>query len=182
MIPDDFYTYIYYDPSRSNEPFYVGKGQEYRAWNHLTRKDIHPFSHRLKFMRKHKVEPIIGIYAGFDEEFALFLEEELISLIGRKDLGKGPLLNLTNGGETNPGYVRTPEVIAKWKESITNNNIPPAWIGKTHTTESKKKMSNSALGRRSPKKGTKTGPQTEEHRKKNSEAVKAWWATRRTPV
>lgn len=33
-----YYTYIYYDPSRNNEPIYVGKGYDKRAWDHLTSK------------------------------------------------------------------------------------------------------------------------------------------------
>ena len=28
MNPDLFYAYIYYDPSRDNEPIYVGKGRK----------------------------------------------------------------------------------------------------------------------------------------------------------
>lgn len=95
----NFYTYIYYDPSRNNEPIYVGKGTKSRAWLHIKRKNKHPFVQRLQFMKKNGIIPIIGIYAGLDEEFAHLLEMELIAKFGRKDLGKGPLLNLTDGGE-----------------------------------------------------------------------------------
>lgn len=108
-MEDNFYTYIYYDPSRGNEPIYVGKGHGTRAWQHLTKRKKHPFIQRLQYMRKNNIVPIIGLYAGYDEEFSLFLEEELISKIGRKDLGNGPLLNLTDGGEgvSNPSeYTR----------------------------------------------------------------------------
>ena len=54
-----------------------------------------------------------AIYAGFDEEFALFLEEELIQKLGRKDLGLGTLLNLTDGGEGHSGCIRSAATRAK---------------------------------------------------------------------
>lgn len=104
----NFYTYIYYDPSRRNEPIYVGMGQKKRAWVHLRAKRKSPFIQRLQFMKKNNISPVIGIYADLDKEFALFLEEELITKFGRKDLGLGSLLNLTNGGEGGTGR--------KWSE------------------------------------------------------------------
>ena len=99
MDNDIFYTYVYYDPSRNNEPIYVGKGKGERAWQHLSKKIQHPFIQRLAYLKKIGTTPIIGLYSYLDEEFAHFLEEELISKFGRKDSGIGPLLNLTSGGE-----------------------------------------------------------------------------------
>lgn len=94
-----YYAYIYYDSARDNEPIYVGKGNGNRAWKHLKRKDMHPFTQRLAYMRNNGIVPVIGLYSGLDEELAYLIEEELIAKIGRKDLGKGPLLNLTDGGD-----------------------------------------------------------------------------------
>lgn len=94
-----FYTYVFRDPSRNNEPIYVGKGQGSRAKRHLSRRDRHPFTQRLQKMAKEGVVPDIEIISAFDEEHALFMEECLISLFGRKDLGKGSLLNLADGGQ-----------------------------------------------------------------------------------
>lgn len=96
---EKYYTYIYYDPLRDNEPIYVGKGHSKRAWVHLYSKRKHPFIQRLQHMKKNGINPIIGLYSGLDEELSLLLEQELISKFGRKDLGKGTLLNLTDGGE-----------------------------------------------------------------------------------
>ena len=98
MNPELFYTYIYYDPSRNNEPIYVGQGKMDRVWEHLKSTFNHPFVNRLKHMKNNNISPNIGIYAGMDEELALLLEIELIAKFGRKDLKQGPLLNLTNGG------------------------------------------------------------------------------------
>jgi hypothetical protein len=94
-----FYVYIYYDRSRHNEPIYVGKGHGNRAWQHLSIKKTHPFIQRLQFMKRNGTPVLLGFYSCLDEELAHLLEQELISYFGRKDLGKGPLLNLTDGGE-----------------------------------------------------------------------------------
>jgi len=118
---EDFYTYIYYDPSRNNEPIYVGKGIEDRAWKHLTKRIKHPFIQRLQLMKKNGIKPIIGLYSGLNEEFAHFLEVELIQKFGRKDLGKGSLLNLTDGGEGPSGRRHSEE--AKEKMSLAKRGI-----------------------------------------------------------
>lgn len=140
MQAENFYTYIYYDPSRNNEPIYVGKGNANRAWGHLKSNKKHPFIHRLKFMKKGSISPIIGIYAAIDEEFALFLEVELIAKYGRKDLGVGPLLNLTDGGEGMSGNIRSVETRAK----IGKANLAK---DRTSTVATKLKISKACKGR-----------------------------------
>src|ERR1039458_5353010 len=102
-----YYTYIYKDPSRDYygkpEPFYVGKGSGKRSRVHFQRTDYCEFVHRLQKLKRNGIEPIITkIIVGANEEFALGIETMLIKRIGRKDLGTGPLLNLTNGGDTPP--------------------------------------------------------------------------------
>lgn len=120
----DFYIYIYRDPSRDNEPIYVGKGHGKRAWRHLTRKARHPFVQRLQFMSRNGIIPDIQIIDAIDEEHAFFLEECCISIFGRKDLGTGSLLNLTDGGEgtANPS-------------SVTRGKIGAANKGRKRTEE-----------------------------------------------
>jgi hypothetical protein len=105
MISSLFYTYVYYDPSRNNEPIYVGKGKGRRVWSHMQSHKKHPFVQRLQKMKRLNISPVIGIYAGFDEEFAHFLETILISKFGRKDLKLGTLLNLTDGGDGPSGRI-----------------------------------------------------------------------------
>lgn len=104
----EFCTYLYLDPSRQSalhsqgEPIYVGKGlfHKNRHLHHLTRTDRHPLTSRIKKLRKAGVEPIIALLANdIDEELAHLVEVEAIAKFGRKDLKKGPLLNLTDGGE-----------------------------------------------------------------------------------
>lgn len=110
-----YYTYIYRDPSRNNDPIYVGKGKGKRSHSHLKRCDKHPFVQRLQFMKKNNISPTIEIINAIDEAHALFMEECCISVIGRKDLGKGSLLNQTDGGENNANLnLLTKEKLAEW--------------------------------------------------------------------
>lgn len=150
--PDFFYTYIYYDPSRNNEPIYVGKGKKGRAWNHMKRVDKHPFTQRLQLMKKNNIEPIIDIIDALDESHAFFMEECCIQVIGRKDLGLGSLLNLTNGGEGasgSKGHVGLKRsCMAKKRMSIVKKGKPNGRKGIfKHADATKRKISNSLSGR-----------------------------------
>jgi len=149
---DEFYTYIYYDPLRNNIPMYVGKGKHNRAWEHLFREKTNKrLRNRLKTLKKHNTMPVIGIYAGLDEELSLLIEQELIARFGRKDLGKGSLYNLSDGGEGPSGYVFTAE--AREKISLTHK-------GKKVSDETRRKMREAKLGKKF----------TEQHRKNLSQA------------
>lgn len=128
------YCYILSDPSRANEPIYVGKGKGDRAWSHFNRKDKHPLTNRLKSMSSLGVKANISIYSGVDEEFAFFLEEELIAKFGRRDLGTGSLLNMTKGGEGKVKSITSQET--KEKLRIAGKN-------RKQTAEAKRKISQS---------------------------------------
>lgn len=145
-----FYAYIYRDPNRKLEPIYVGKGRKGRAYVHLTRKDKHPFTQRLQLMKREGIEPRIEIITAIDEKHAIFLEECLIQVLGRKDLGKGPLLNLTNGGEglKNPGNETRARMSerAKNRDLRTRENMAAAQRGKKHTIDHRAKISDAVKG------------------------------------
>ena len=155
--PDSFYTYIYYDPSRNNEPIYVGKGHGKRVWAHLNiRKKKHPFVQRLQFMKRNGISPIIGIYSGLTEEEAFSLEIWFIHKFGRKDLKLGTLLNRTDGGEgasgskSQKGIKRSEEWKRKHKlNSDRRRGKPNGRKGLfTHSEETKKKLSMKLRGRK----------------------------------
>lgn len=114
------------------EPFYVGISTSTRRAN---RKDS-----RNKYWRhvykKYGISSRI-IAKGISWGDACELEEFLIETIGRKDLGKGPLCNLTCGGEGAPGRVLSEE--HKRKISISHRGLK-------HTPESIEKMRNSQRG------------------------------------
>jgi hypothetical protein len=117
-----FYVYIYLDPRKPGfynygdhhfdyEPFYVGKVYRFRLFKHLHSGDYksHLRKNRIiKNILKSNLVPVIGIIDSSNEESLMFrLEEKLIQIIGRSDLDKGSLANLTNGGEGPSGAKRT---------------------------------------------------------------------------
>lgn len=165
----NYYTYIYYDPSRNNEPFYVGKGHNERAWSHLKSKHGGPFMNRLRKMIRNGIRPIIGLYSGLEEEFAHLLEQELISKFGRKNLGKGPLLNLTDGGEGSSGLKMSDETKKKMSESRKGRISPMK--GKRHSEEAKKK-----IGRSGEDNAFYGKKHTEETKQQHSELMKGRFA------
>ena len=85
-------VYLHKNP-KTNEVFYVGIGTEKRPFE---------FNKRSLFWRnyylKHGVKVCI-IENGLSIKEAYVKEIKLISLYGRRDLNKGSLVNLTNGGE-----------------------------------------------------------------------------------
>lgn len=115
-----FYVYIYLNPLNPGvftygpdvtfdyEPFYVGKGCGYRAYDHLHQakksKNRGRGAHRLntirKIWRELNIDPIIIFFEKDIIEWGAFeIEKYLIRIIGRSDRGLGPLTNLTDGGE-----------------------------------------------------------------------------------
>jgi len=150
-----FYCYVYRDPSRNNEPIYVGKGHGRRAQYHLSRKDHHPLTHRIKKMLELGVEPDIEIIEALDEDHAFFLEVVLIDMFGRRDIGKGSLLNLTDGGEGPSGVVHKPETIKKIadknrgrpRSEETKRRISSALTNHTHSDATRRKMSQTRQGK-----------------------------------
>lgn len=107
-----YYVYVYRDPTRNNQPFYVGKGSGQRHLKHLKRTDRCEFVHRIQKIKQSGFLPIIEFICDrVDEEFAFLVEVEAINYYGRKDHKRGPLLNLTDGGDGVPRL--SPEVQAK---------------------------------------------------------------------
>lgn len=144
-----YYAYVYRDGSI---PIYVGKGQGRRAYHHLKRTDHHPLVYKL---RKMEHAPHIDIIPAIDENHALFLEECLIEIFGRKDLGKGTLLNMTNGGEPNNGYIPTEAHRKRMSEVMAGRKLSEATIAKLKiakrdiSDDTRRKMS-TAQSHRSP--------------------------------
>lgn len=147
----EHYTYVYRDPSRMNakgvpEEIYVGKGKGKRAYYHLTRKDMHPLVQRLQKMKRNGIIPDIEIIPALDHEHALFMEVCLIEVFGRKDLGLGPLLNLTDGGEGCANM--SPE-----SRKIAGEKISAATKGRKQTAEHTARISETLTGKKQPQKG-----------------------------
>jgi hypothetical protein len=159
-------TYYVYQYLREDlTPYYIGKGSRRRAWAKNHTIPIPPDQSR-----------IIIIAYKLTESEALLLETKLISYYGRKDLGTGILRNKTSGGEGasgvigkiawNKGQKQSPEYIDKRRKSLLkyqrtaqhqsnlNQSLKgrnPTFLGKTHSEETKKKLSEMNKGKTQPK-------------------------------
>jgi len=104
-----------------NEVFYIGIGtsnrfnskfSRNRYWNHITS------------MTEWKSEIILS---DLTREIAEEKEKEFILLYGRKDLKKGTLCNLTDGGTGGLGLKHTEESKKKMKGKIPHNKNKSKW-------------------------------------------------------
>jgi hypothetical protein len=101
-----FYVYELQNPLKDNEPFYVGKGKDRRAYRHFQAVEwkestSNPHKTRtLKLIKESGLEPGIKIFPCSSEEEAFHLERDLIQKYGRSIDG-GILTNLCLGGEGN---------------------------------------------------------------------------------
>ena len=102
----NFYVYIYY---WQDEPFYVGMGKNKRDISHLTAiqkgkslKNLHLGNTISKILAANQEVRIVRVKEYLTEVEAKTLEVKLVALYGRRDLNKGPLTNMTDGGD---GYV-----------------------------------------------------------------------------
>jgi hypothetical protein len=88
----------------------------------------------LKILSTGKTPIRFKLYDNITFQSAIRAEKLLIQLIGRRDLDKGTLANLTDGGEGIPNFKMLPQTIAKRKG---RGNF---FYGKHHTEETKEKI------------------------------------------
>lgn len=119
--PDnDYYCYVY--KREDGTPYYIGKGKKFR-YLIKNKNEVKPPKDKSR---------IFFACEGVSETEAFEMEVALISLLGRKDLGTGILMNRTNGGDGASGYRHT-------EEEKENNRIRST--GRLHTQETKDKLS-----------------------------------------
>lgn len=87
-----FYVYMVF--SSQGCPLYVGKGKGDR-WAEGGRHN----AHMRAVWKKYGSLPVVIIRDDLTEQQAFDTEKALVAVIGRSDLGKGPLANHTDGGE-----------------------------------------------------------------------------------
>lgn len=174
----EYYVYILKDPRKNNEPFYIGKGKGTRAEHHLKKYDTHNKlkNNVINKILKENLNVIVDYYkTDLQEDEAHNLEIELISKIGRRDLGTGPLTNLTAGGEGVSGYIRSVESRKKLNQERIDsgiyNKIAEKNKGRKFSDEHRKKLSESHKGiiqseesKRKRSEALTNKPKTEEHR------------------
>ena len=149
----------------TNEVFYVGIGKEEgRAYN---KTDRNPHWKRIVGKVGYRVNII---HKDIDWEKACEIEKSLIKEYGRKNLGLGNLVNMTDGGDGAYGVLVSEET--RQKISVANKGRTPseetklklsaAHKGKTFSEETRLKLSEASKGK----------PKSEEHKKKMSEVNK----------
>ena len=155
-----FYVYIYLDPRKQgkyrygkvnflHEPIYIGKGKRKRAYD---LKDHNPFLRNK--LAKFEKPIILFIAKKLKQSEAFSLEKEIITLIGRHNLGKGPLCNLSDGGEGLIGAIRSPELRKQVSEKMkgiirsqeTKDKISKKMNGLVRSQETKDKIRKARLG------------------------------------
>lgn len=131
-----YYVYIYLNPLKPGyyqykkfkfdyEPFYIGIGKGNRINVHVNKakcniKKSLKDNIILKIINNN-LEPIrFKLYENITLESAKRLEILLIKLIGRRNLGKGTLSNLTDGGDGTVGHTMTDEMKEKFKHMMKN--------------------------------------------------------------
>ena len=132
---------IYKHLKPCGEVFYIGIGQEEKRAK--SKSDRNNYWHNV--VNKYGYEVQI-LKSDLTWEDACEMEKVLISWFGRRDLGLGTLVNLTDGGEGNVGWVASDETRARMskskKEKLSHN------YGKKASKEAREKMSISATGRK----------------------------------
>jgi len=122
--------YLYENLSFNYEPFYVGMGKNNRCFSGIKYGGSPYKKNKIKKIINNGFEiEIIKISKDIEFDNATKLEIDTISKIGRSDLDKGPLVNLTDGGE---GTLNMSEE-SKIKKSKKLK-------GKKHSEETKEKM------------------------------------------
>jgi group I intron endonuclease len=125
-----YYVYLHVK-SDTLQPFYIGKGEGRRALRKQHRNQWWK-----NIVNKHGFNVIL-LEEDLTEDEAFNREVFWISIFGRKDLGKGLLVNLSDGGEGNSGHKFSEETKKKMSEALKGEKNP--FYGKTHTDEWKKK-------------------------------------------
>lgn len=196
-----FYVYALFRHD-TGAPFYIGKGSGDRlSITTLTGTNKHKRSILQKAKAEGRTCPIAIIRSGLSEPEAFDTERALITALGRRDIGTGILVNLTNGGEGPAGLIhphrgipRPPEVRQKLSKAHKGRRPSDACIaagrefntGRKHSEATKQKRSAALIGKpRPPEVAAKIAaanrkrnaklkgvPQSKELREKRSAALK----------
>jgi hypothetical protein len=137
-------VYLHRRKDNPEHVFYVGIGNRQRP---LSKHDRSDQWH--KEVEEHGY--LIEIYKdNLKSKETYELEKKLISFYGRKDLGLGPLVNMTDGGKGKNNHIMSKEQIEMMRKRMLENN---PFKGKKHSEETKKILSEKKKGKPSWNKG-----------------------------
>jgi hypothetical protein len=130
--------YVYVDTKPNGEVFYVGKGTDHRATT-IKRNRWHEH-----VCKRHPDWTRERVFSGTERE-CFIKEKELISKYGRRDIGLGSLVNLTDGGEGIAGAVLGAETRRRMSRRMRGNIFAK---GKKHSPEARAAKSERSVGRK----------------------------------
>ena len=133
---NEYYVYVYLDPRKKGnfnyneysfeyEPFYVGKGKKSRYLRHLKTNEWNPIkNNKINKIKSEGHNPIIvKVSSNLSNEEAVLLEIDLIRLIGKITSNKGPLTNVSDGGESYTGYKHKQYFIDRLYKPVTKYDL-----------------------------------------------------------
>lgn len=161
-----FCVYIFYEVSENTTvPRYVGKGRETRIGCHVKNAKLlnrARLSKSIKFdqwlacsLRTGRQWKCSLVMQGQTERAVNEWERALIAKLGRRDQGKGPLLNMTDGGEGTVGLRASDSFREKRRIYMSGRKLSVAHCaavsasltGKKHSRERIENMKKSLTGR-----------------------------------
>lgn len=160
-----YIVYIHKNPTR-NEVFYVGIGSKKRPFDKCRRTK---FWHNI--VNKYGYEVNI-LHTDLIKIEAEVLEKYYIKHYGRRDLGLGTLVNMTDGGEGLLGYKPSEETKKIWSIQRSGNKNPN--YGKKLSQEQKEKMRIAKIGHPYPNQGKRHTEETKKRISLKKIGSKAW--------
>lgn len=148
--------FVYRHLKPCGEVFYIGMG--YSINRPLSKRNRNKYWKNI--VNKHEYEAEV-LSTGLNKEVAMYIESILIGWYGRKDLGKGTLVNLTDGGD---GILNLcEESRLKISKAHKNKKIPESQRSKisesnkgtTRSLEQRENYSKSKMGEKNPMYGKK---------------------------
>lgn len=144
-----YYVYAYIRAS-DNTPYYIGKGKNNRVFSKHPGISVPSNKSKIIFLEKNLTN--IGACA---------LERRYIRWYGRKDLGTGILHNRTDGGDGQPGIIKSIDWRKNQSKMMTGRKASKETVEKLKlidrsymkTDEYRMKMSKAKSGKKSPLKG-----------------------------
>lgn len=138
--------YVYDDIKFDYEPFYIGKGSEKRSITTISENRNSFKRNKIESLKKNNLEvKFVKINEYLLEDDAFDFEVYLIAKIGRRDIGIGPLTNLTDGGEGRKNLIVSEETKRKISKTKKSQNL-----SNKHTDETKIHLSKINKGELNP--------------------------------